>query len=172
MPTPPAIDLIDDSCLYVKAPMDEVDAPRIRPGQPVRISFEALPGRHFAGTVRRIAPYITAVEKQARTVEVDVDFDQPDEARGLLVGYSADVEIVLAGRDKVLRIPTAALQEGSKVLVLQDGRLASRTVKTGLSNWEYAEVLEGLQAGEKIVTSLERAGVKDGAPAVADNAAK
>lgn len=33
--TPPAIDLIDDSCLYIKAPMDEVDAPRILPGQPV-----------------------------------------------------------------------------------------------------------------------------------------
>ena len=41
--TPPAIDLIDDSCLYVKAPMDEVDAPKIQIGQPVRISLDALP---------------------------------------------------------------------------------------------------------------------------------
>ena len=44
VPTPPAIDLIDDTCLYVKAPMDEVDAPKIHPGQPVRISLDALPG--------------------------------------------------------------------------------------------------------------------------------
>jgi HlyD family secretion protein len=43
VPTPPAIDLIDDSCLYVKAPMDEVDAPRIAAGQTVRISLDALP---------------------------------------------------------------------------------------------------------------------------------
>ncbi|MCE1238746.1 MAG: efflux RND transporter periplasmic adaptor subunit [Azonexaceae bacterium] len=172
VPTPPAIDLIDDSCLYVKAPMDEVDAPKIAAGQPVRITLDALPGQSLPGKVRRVAPYVSAVEKQARTVDIEVDFEKPEQAGKLLVGYSADVEIVLAGRDKVLRIPTAALQEGSKVLVLRDGKLASRTVKTGLSNWEYAEVLEGLQAGEKIVTSLERAGVKDGAPAVADNAAK
>ncbi|NMG64500.1 efflux RND transporter periplasmic adaptor subunit [Azoarcus indigens] len=172
VPTPPAIDLIDDSCLYVKAPMDEVDAPRIRPGQPVRISFEALPGRHFAGTVRRIAPYITAVEKQARTVEVDVDFDHPDEARGLLVGYSADVEIVLDRRADVLRIPTAALREGNKVLVLgADGVLAERGLRTGLANWEQTEVLEGLAAGDRLVTSLERAGVAAGAHAVAEPAA-
>ncbi|NMG35449.1 efflux RND transporter periplasmic adaptor subunit [Azoarcus sp. TTM-91] len=171
VPTPPAIDLIDDSCLYVKAPMDEVDAPRIRPGQPVRISFEALPGRHFAGTVRRIAPYITAVEKQARTVEVDVYFDQPDEARGLLVGYSADVEIVLDHRSDVLRIPTAALREGNKVLVLgADGVLAERGLRTGLANWEQTEVLEGLAAGDLLVTSLERAGVAAGAHAVAEAA--
>jgi hypothetical protein len=49
--TPPAIDLIDDSCLYVKAPMDEVDAPKIQPGQPVRISLDALPGQSMAGKV-------------------------------------------------------------------------------------------------------------------------
>ena len=47
MPTPPAIDLIDDSCLYVKAPMDEVDAPKIRDGQTVRISLDALPKQSF-----------------------------------------------------------------------------------------------------------------------------
>ena len=39
VPTPPAIDLIDDSCLYVKAPMDEIDAPKIHSGQAVRISL-------------------------------------------------------------------------------------------------------------------------------------
>ena len=56
VPTPPAIDLIDDSCLYVKAPMDEVDAPKIRDGQPVRISLDALPKQSFPGKVKRVAP--------------------------------------------------------------------------------------------------------------------
>ena len=77
VPTPPAIDLIDDSCLYVKAPMDEVDAPRIRIGQPVRISIDALPKQTFPGRVKRVAPFVSAVEKQARTVDIDVTFDQP-----------------------------------------------------------------------------------------------
>lgn len=163
VPTPPAIDLIDDSCLYVKAPMDEIDAPRIRPGQPVRITLEAMAGKVFEGRVKRVAPYITAVEKQARTVEVDVDFVRPDEARGMLVGYSADVEIVLDTRPDVLRTPTSALREGNRVLVEADGRLVERSLRTGLSNWEHTEVVEGLQAGERIVTSLERAGVAPGA---------
>ncbi|AMO37421.1 RND family efflux transporter MFP subunit [Thauera humireducens] len=163
VPTPPAIDLIDDSCLYVKAPMDEIDAPKIRPGQPVRITLEAMAGTVFEGRVKRVAPYITAVEKQARTVEVDVDFARPDEARGMLVGYSADVEIVLDTRPDVLRIPTAALREGRRVLVEQNGVLVERSLRTGLSNWEQTEVVEGLQAGERIVTSLERTGVAPGA---------
>ncbi|TXG95183.1 MAG: efflux RND transporter periplasmic adaptor subunit [Rhodocyclaceae bacterium] len=165
VPTPPAIDLIDDSCLYVKAPMDEVDAPKIQVGQPVRITLDALPGRVLPGKVRRVAPYVSAVEKQARTVDIEVDFDQPAEAGKLLVGYSADVEIILAGRDNVLRIPTAAIQEGSKVLVFNadSGKLDARPVKAGLANWEYTEVLDGLQAGERIVTSLDKEGVKAGA---------
>ncbi len=169
VPTPPAIDLIDDSCLYVKAPMDEIDAPKIQPGLPVRITLEALPTTVFAGRVKRVAPYITAVEKQARTVEVDVDFVHPEEARGLLVGYSADVEIILASREDTLRIPTAALREGTRVLVEEDGLLAERTLRTGVSNWEYTEVLEGLAAGERIVTSLEREGVNAGAHVVAES---
>ena len=167
VPMPPAIDLIDDSCLYVKAPMDEIDAPRIQPGLPVRITLEAIPGKVFAGTVRRVAPYITAVEKQARTVAVDVDFVNPDEARGMLVGYSTDVEIVLATRAEVLRIPTSALREGGKVLVVEGDTLAERTLVTGVANWEFTEVVSGLDAGERIVTSLEREGVVAGAKVLA-----
>jgi len=165
VPTPPAIDLIDDSCLYVKAPMDEVDAPKIQIGQSVRITLDALPGKVLPGKVRRVAPYVSAVEKQARTVDIEVDFDQPAEAGKLLVGYSADVEIILAGRDQVLRIPTAAIQEGGKVLVFNadSGKLDARPVKAGLANWEYTEVLDGVQAGERIVTSLDKEGVKAGA---------
>ena len=163
VPTPPAIDLIDDSCLYVTVPMDEIDAPKIQPGLPVRITIEAIPGRVFEGRVKRIAPYITAVEKQARTVEVEVDFLHPDEARGLLVGYSADVEVVLATRADTLRIPSPAVHAGGTVLLVRDGVLEARQLQTGVANWEHTEVLDGLAAGDRVVTSLEREGVRAGA---------
>ena len=172
VPTPPAIDLIDDSCLYVSAPMDEIDAPRIAPGQPVRITVEALPDKVFEGRVRRVAPYITAVEKQARTVEVEIDFAHPAEAKGLLVGYSADVEIVLAVREDVLRVPTAALREGDRVLVEDGGVLRERTLATGVANWEFTEVSEGLAAGERVVLSLEREGVRAEARVIAEPPAR
>ncbi len=173
VPTPPAIDLIDESCLYVKAPMDEVDAPKIQVGQPVRITLDALPNKSFPGKVKRVAPYVSAVEKQARTVDIEVDFDDPKAAGRLLVGYSADVEVLLASRDQVLRIPTSALQEGGRVLLYnpKTSKLEERKVKTGLANWEYTEILEGLASGERIVTSLDREGVKAGARAVADEKA-
>jgi HlyD family secretion protein len=168
---PPAIDLIDESCLYVAAPMDEVDAPKVTVGQPVRITLDALPGKAFAGKVRRIAPYVTAVEKQARTVEVEVNFDDPKSAGRLLVGYSADVEVILDVRKDVLRVPSSALLQGGRVLLLQGGKLVEQPVKTGLANWEHTEITQGLQGGERIVTSLDRAGIKAGAAAVEEAAA-
>jgi HlyD family secretion protein len=167
---PPAVDLIDDSCLYVKAPMDEVDAPKIKAGQTVRISLDALPKQSFPGKVRRVAPYVSAVEKQARTVDIEADFDNPAAPGKLLVGYSADLEVLLDVRDDVVRVPTSALLEGGRVLIAgAHGTLEERQVKTGLANWEYTEVLEGLAAGDRVVTSLERAGVKAGAHFVQDD---
>ena len=171
VPTPPAIDLIDDSCLVVKAPLDEVDAPRLRAGMPVRITIDALPGRSFAGRIKRIAPYVSALEKQARTVDIEATFDEPAKAGPLLVGYSADVEVILEVRDSALRVPTTALLEGSRVLLLEGDALDERKLKTGLSNWQFTEVIEGLVGGERIVTSLEREGVRAGVRAVADTAA-
>ena len=137
----------------------------------MRVTLDALPGKIIPGKVRRVAPYVSAVEKQARTVDVEVDFVQPEATGKLLVGYSADVEIILAGRDSVLRIPTAAIREGGKVLLFDvaSGKLEERKVKAGLANWEYTEVLEGLAAGERIVTSLEREGVKAGARVTPDD---
>jgi len=170
VPTPPAIDLIDDSCLYVKAPMDEVDAPKIVAGQPVRISLDALPKQSFPGKVRRVAPYVSAVEKQARTVDIEATLDNPAAPGKLLVGYSADVEVILAVREKVVRVPSSALLEGGRVLVAGvDGQLEERKIRTGLANWEYSEVLEGLAAGDRVVTSLEREGVKAGVPFSVDD---
>lgn len=162
--TPPAIDLIDETCLYVKAPMDEVDAPKIRTGLPVRITLDAIPGRVFLGKVRRIAPYVLAIEKQARTVDVEVDFEKPDEAVGLLVGYSADAEVVLEVSENALRIPTAALREGNSVLryAPANNTLEARDIEAGIANWEFTEVTSGLAEGDRIVISLEREGVKAG----------
>ncbi|MBK9596434.1 MAG: efflux RND transporter periplasmic adaptor subunit [Rhodocyclales bacterium] len=172
IPTLPAIDLIDDSCLYVSAPIDEVDAAQLKVGMGGRISLDAYRGKHFTGKLRRIAPYVLALEKQARTVEVEVEFDGADDIRHLLVGYSADIEVVVDVHDNVLRIPTSALMPGSRVLLLNaDGVLEERKIEAGLSNWEFTEVKSGLGRGDRVVTSLERAGVKAGAAAVEEQKA-
>jgi HlyD family secretion protein len=198
IPTQPAIDLIDDRCLYVSAPIDEADAAHIKTGQAVRITLDAIKGKSFAGKVSRIAPYVLEIEKQARTVEVEVDFSeppagtaesasvpivtgqplaqsaskvaQPPAAQNLLVGYSADVEIIHASHSQVLRIPTQTLlpsetqQNAKRVLIYRakDSVLEERVVTTDLSNWEQTEITSGLQEGDQIVLTPDQAGVKAG----------
>ncbi|MBX9636341.1 MAG: efflux RND transporter periplasmic adaptor subunit [Nitrosomonas sp.] len=162
IPTPPTIDLIDDSCLYVTAPMDEVDAPKIKVGQEARITLDAMPGKIFPGKIRRIAPFVTEIEKQARTVDIEVDFLQVP-ADTLLVGYSADVEVVLERKDDVLRIPTQAIRQDNKVwLVDTNDRLAEQTLETGLSNWSFTEIRSGLKAGDRVLISFDQDKIKNG----------
>ncbi|MDH3589437.1 MAG: efflux RND transporter periplasmic adaptor subunit [Gammaproteobacteria bacterium] len=166
IPTPPAIDLIDNSCLYIAAPIDEVDAPAIRAGMPARITLDAFPGRDFPGTVRRVAPYVLDLEKQARTVEIEAVVEAPED--DLLPGYSADVEVLIEKRDSVLRVPTQAVLNGNRVLVYNsaESTLEERDVTTGLSNWEYTEIEGGLSDGDQVVISVDRAGVEAGADVV------
>lgn len=166
IPTPPAIDLIDDRCMYVTAPIDEVDVARVRVGQTAFITIEALPGKRFPARVRRIAPYVLDLEKQARTVDVEVEFTNPADVKELLVGYSADVEIILDSQANVVRVPTPALFEGKRVLVYNNGTLREQDVQTGIANWEHTEVRSGLNVGQKVVVSVEREGVEAGAKAV------
>jgi HlyD family secretion protein len=166
--TPPAVDLIDHSSFYVTAPIDEVDASQIAPGMPARISLDAFGDRRFDGKVRRIAPYVLDREKQARTVDVEVDFTEPGNTEQLLAGYSADVEIILDAHHDTLRIPSEAVLEGKRVFVYLPGKkiIEERIFEKGISNWNFTEVSSGLKPDEFVVINADRAGVKDGARAV------
>lgn len=166
IPTLPAIDLLDLSCLYVSAPIDEVDAPPITTGMPACVNLDAFPKRRICnGKVRRVAPYVLDREKQARTVEVQVALNTPEDVAGLLPGYSADIEITLATHDNVLRIPTDAVLEHNEVFLYDQstGTVQRRSFTPGLSNWNYTEVRAGLKAGDRIVESIGREGVEEGA---------
>ena len=163
LPIPSVIDLIDPGSLYVVAPMDEVDSARIAAGQAARVTVDSQPGRSFEGTVARVAPYVLDVEAQNRTVEIEVDLSAVDLVKTFLPGTSADVEVILAVREDVVRVPTTALLEGGRVLVVQNERLVERRVVTGIRNWNFTEVREGLAAGDRIVVSLDRPDVKAGA---------
>jgi len=168
IPTPPAVDLIDDSCFYVTAPIDEVDAPSVQIGLEARITLDAFRGKSFPGIVSRIAPYVMDMAKQARTVDVDVRFSNADDIQLMLAGYSADVEIILESRGNTLRIPTEAVLDGKRVFLYNPSQeiISERIIEKGISNWAYTEVLSGLREGDQIVVNVDIAGVEDGATAV------
>ena len=166
VPTPPTVDLIDNNCLYIKAPIDEVDAPEVRAGLKAWVTLDAFKQRRFSGQVRRVAPYVLDLEKQSRTVDVEAVIDDPD-MDVLLPGYSADVEVIIDERQGVLYVPTVVVLEDSSVYVIPEagGLLEKRTIEAGLSNWEQTEIVHGLKEGDFVVRSIDREGVADGAQA-------
>ena len=165
LPIPPVLDLIDTRSIYVSAPMDEVDSGRIQKGQPARLTVDSRPGRSFAARVVEVAPYVVDRLEQNRTVEIEIELDDAAEAASLLPGTSADAEVILSGKDGVLRVPTASLIEGGKVLVLERGRLVEKALQLGLRNWDFTEVTGGLEEGARVVVSLDRPEIKAGAKA-------
>lgn len=163
LPVPSVIELLQLEANYVSAPLDEADLARVAVDQPVHITLDAYPGRTFSGRVVRLAPYVLDLEEHSRTFEIEVEFDDREFAARLLPGASADVEVVLDKRDDVPRIPTYALMEGARVLVLDGDTLVEREVAAGLRNWQFTEITDGLQTGERVVVSLDRAEVQAGA---------
>jgi HlyD family secretion protein len=132
------------------------------------VSLDAFGNQRFDGKVRRIAPYILDREKQARTVDVEVEFTNPDDIQQLLAGYSADIEIILEVHQDTLRIPTEAVLDGKIVFVyLPTEKIIKKSIfKKGISNWNYTEVISGLKKDDLVVVNADRAGLKDGAYAV------
>jgi HlyD family secretion protein len=165
VPIPAVLDLIDPGSVYVSAPIDEVDSERVHAGQEVRVTVDSLPGRKLAGRLARVAPYVLDVLEQNRTVEVEVDLMDATVPKTLLPGTSADVEVILARRDGVPRIPTAAIAEGGKVLVLKGGRLEERTLTSGMRNWQFTEIKGGVTVGELVVIARDSPAIKPGARA-------
>ncbi len=166
--TPPAVDLIENNCYYVSAPIDEVDAADVRVGMESRISLDAFRGNHFAGEVQRISPYVLDLEKQARTVDIETAFTDEADFKNLLAGYSADVEIIISTRDDTLKVPTEAIVDGKKVFVYlpAQGKVEEKEVVTGLANWAETEISSGLAEGQQVVINVDKPGLKDGVSAV------
>jgi HlyD family secretion protein len=149
--TPPAIDLLDDRCFYVSAPIDEVDAAKLALDMPVTVTLDALPDQSFVARVRRIAPYVLDLEKQSRTVEVEAELSDFPVNRPMLIGYSADMEIEVARADDTLRLPAESLGDKGEGYLWDGQTLQLVTPVTGLRNWSWISIKEGLSEGDQLV---------------------
>jgi HlyD family secretion protein len=68
-------------------------------------------------------------------------------------------------------VPTSALLEGGKVLVLEEDRLVERALQLGVRNWDFTEVSGGFAEGALVVVSLDRPEIKAGVKARAQSSA-
>jgi HlyD family secretion protein len=163
IPGQAVLELMSPDRLYVSAPIDEIDVGRLKPGLPARVTLDPWPGVEWRGRLTRVAPYIQDVREQNRTLEVEVDLP-PDPSRPTPTpGASADVEIVLQARDSVLRVPTFAVLEQTRVMVVENGHARTRRIEPGLRNWSWTEIRSGIEAGDVVITSLDKSGLNDGA---------
>jgi HlyD family secretion protein len=148
-----AVKLVDTKSIKFTGLVDEIDIMKVKPGQKAEVTVDAVPGRTFTGTVKFISPYGTEegnVVKFALTIELD-PYDV--ELRG---GLSATADIGVYSAENVLLVPVSMLittPAGSFVTVMNEstGQPEPRKVTLGRGNFQYFEVLSGLEEGDKIL---------------------
>jgi HlyD family secretion protein len=165
----PLFEIADDQRLHVEAPIDEIDASRVRVGQRAKLVPDAYPDRVFTGRIREVAPVVSTGAETNRTVEVKVALD-PVAGGGLpadlKIGMSVDVEVILGEAREALYVPTFAVIDrgGRRFVLVADGDHArERAIETGLSNWDTTQVTSGLTEGERVITTLDDKKLGDGA---------
>jgi HlyD family secretion protein len=156
----PAAILVQDNGFYVKAPFDEANAAQIRKEQVARVTLDAYRGAVFPGKVSFISPIVALNADLSRTLDIDVKIEQGQEK--LTSGMSADVVLLADAKDNVLFVPSEALIREETAYVIENGRAVERKVKPGIGNFLNKEVLEGLNEGETLITSVTVKGLKDG----------
>jgi membrane fusion protein (multidrug efflux system) len=150
----------DLDTLILRVNVPERELAKLSVGQPAELSFDAVPGKSFAGQIALISPYI-----DAGTATFPVRIRVTDTGGLLRPGMFARVAIVYERKPDALQIPRTALLDGDgppKVFVVQDGKAAERSVQLGLSNGAMIEVVSGLKDGEQVVV-VGQAAVKPGA---------
>lgn len=155
----PLVEVGDPQRLEIVVDLLSTDAVRVEPGQ--RVLIESWGGPEaLEGVVRRVEPFgftkVSALGVEEQRVNVIVDFVAPPE-RWVRLGHGFRVEprIVLWESRDVLKVPLSALyRSGSDWMVFQDagGRATPTRVRIGHENGLEAEVLDGLTAGQRVVT--------------------
>jgi HlyD family secretion protein len=147
----PLLWLADLERLRVRANVDQVDLGRVQPGQSVRVSANAFPGRIWLGRIAEVVPDV--VVKDSRSVADGLATLAPP-TDGLVPGMTVDVEIVLAESTDALQVPAEAVSVsgGASYVFLVDGqRLRRLPITTGLSSVAAVAITGGLDDGAVVV---------------------
>jgi RND family efflux transporter MFP subunit len=151
-----AVYLVDTKTIRMTGVIDEIDITKVKVGQPVILTVDALPGQRLNGHVTFVSPFGTL---QAGVVNfpVEVYLDPSENTTDLRGGLTATADIVIGKRDNVLQVPNRAIKGLSgdySVDVVTDPSTATterRPVKIGMQNKKMTEIISGLKEGEKVL---------------------
>jgi cobalt-zinc-cadmium efflux system membrane fusion protein len=141
--------IIDISRVWIDANVFEKDLERVRRGQEVKVSVPAFPGVTFSGRVVLVS---SVVDPETRSVKVRTEVPNPDGR--LKPDMFANVQIVTDLHRTAISIPqSAVLDDGGKsvVFVSEGNGFQKRQITTGIQGKDRVEIIEGLQAGDKVV---------------------
>jgi len=160
MPQEPVVNIAYMDKVKIVVNVGEKDITKLRKGEKVRVSVDAYPEENFLGRVVKVAP---AVDPGSRKLKVELEIENKDHR--LKPGMFADVEIIYNEHSNVLVVPRISVleKEGRTILfTVEDGRAKLREVKTGVSDGEKVEIIEGLSEGEGVIVEGNY-GLTDGA---------
>lgn len=156
----PLVRLSEDKLFRLVIPVPESYVKYIKIGEPVQVRVPSL-GRVLAGTVARFSVDVT---EETRTMHTEVNVPNPNNI--LMPGMYAEASLVLEHKNNALVVPLQAVNqsgaESTVLLVDMNNRLQTRKITIGLETANDAEVLSGLNEGDRVVVS-DRSGLKPGA---------
>ncbi|CAB3731933.1 Macrolide export protein MacA [Achromobacter deleyi] len=170
---PTIIKVAQVATMTIKAQISEADVTRVKPGLPVYFTILGEPDQRYQATLRAVEPAPESIQKDDATASLTSSgsnstsaavyynglFDVPNPEEKLRISMTAQVSIVLGEARDAVVVPASALGKRG-----EDGRYAvrvvgknnqteTRQVKIGMNNNVQAQVLEGLEAGERVVSA-------------------
>jgi membrane fusion protein, macrolide-specific efflux system len=146
--------------LVATADVSQLDVAKLKVGQRVTLTFDALDGADTSGTVDEIADSPTSSDSSAGTttvVQYPVTVRIGKLPTGARTGMTGQASVVTTSRRNVVVVPSSAIggtAANPTVQVVQDGTTVTRPVVVGLVTTQGSEILTGLQAGEQVVTGI------------------
>lgn len=131
--------------LRIEAEVDEEDIAQVKPKQKVVIQADAFPDEIFNGSVTSITPKGDPV---ARSYRVRIGLEG---ASKLMVGMTAETNIVIREESNALLIPASAVKDENKVFVMQGGKVTEIEIETGAKTPEIVEVRKGLNDNDIVI---------------------
>lgn len=163
--TPTIVTIADLSTMTVKAQVSEADVGKLKLGMDAYFTLLGQPGKRFTGKLRQIEPM---PDTENNVVLYYALFDVPNPTGELMMSMSAQVFFVQAAAKNVLVVPSAALRtmeaaasdrpaRAEVTVVAPSGATQTRPVEVGVRNRVSAEIVSGLQEGEKVVVDAASA---------------